>query len=51
VARDAGIPVVILSAHSELKAVTRTMQAREVWQKSVTPNQLLRALGDYCRGH
>jgi len=47
----AGIPVVILSGHPELKAVTRTMQAREVWQKPVVLGQLLRAVSEHCGGH
>ena len=47
----AGIPVLILSGHPELKAVTRTMQAREVWQKPVALDQLLRAVGEHCGGH
>jgi len=47
----AGIPVVILSGHPELKAVTRAMQAREVWKKPVVLDQLLRAVGEHCPGH
>jgi len=47
----AGIPVLILSGHPELKAVTRTMQAREVWQKPVVLDQLLRAVSEHCGGH
>jgi CheY-like chemotaxis protein len=47
----AGIPILILSGHAELKAVTRGMQAREVWQKPVGLDQLLRAVNQHCSGH
>jgi CheY-like chemotaxis protein len=47
----AGIPVVVLSGHPEVKAVTRGMQAREVWQKPVVLDQLVRAVGEHCAGH
>jgi CheY-like chemotaxis protein len=47
----AGIPILILSGHAELKAVTRTMQAREVWQKPVGLDRLLRAVSEHCGGH
>lgn len=46
----AGIPVVVLSGHPELKAVTRTMHAREVWRKPVEFDVLLRAVCEHCRG-
>jgi CheY-like chemotaxis protein len=46
----AGIPVVVLSGHPEVKAVTRGMQAREVWQKPVVLDQLVRAVGEHCAG-
>ena len=47
----AGIPVVVLSGHAEVKQVTRAMQAREVWSKPVVLDRLLRAVGDHCPGH
>lgn len=46
----AGIPVLILSGHPQLKAVTRTMQAREVWAKPIELMLLLRAVGQHCLG-
>ena len=46
----AGVPVVILSGHPELKAVTRGMQPREVWKKPVVLDQLLRAVSEHCPG-
>jgi CheY-like chemotaxis protein len=47
----AGIPIIVLSGHAELKAVTRGMQAREIWKKPVALDQLLRAVTEHCRGH
>jgi len=47
----ADIPVVVLSGHAEVKAVTRAMQAREVWRKPVALEQLRRAVGEHCAGH
>jgi CheY-like chemotaxis protein len=47
----ATIPVVVLSGHSHLKAVTRTMQAVAVWQKPMQVDLLLRAVADHCPGH
>jgi CheY-like chemotaxis protein len=45
------IPVLVLSGHPELNAVTRGMEAAEVWQKPVQLDLLLRAVGDHCHGH
>jgi CheY-like chemotaxis protein len=47
----AGIPVVVLSGHPELKTATRAMEAVEVWRKPVELHLLLRAVGDHCHGH
>jgi len=47
----ASIPVVVVSGHPDLKTVTRTMQAREVWAKPVAPDVLLRAVDKHCGGH
>ena len=47
----ASIPVVVVSGAPELKAVTRTMQAAEVWRKPVGVDVLIRAVGDHCHGH
>lgn len=47
----ASIPILVVSGHPEVKAVTRAMQAAEVWQKPVELDLLLRAVGDHCHGH
>jgi CheY-like chemotaxis protein len=47
----ADIPVVVLSGHPQVKAVTRTMQACEVWAKPVEFDVLLRAVHEHCGGH
>jgi CheY-like chemotaxis protein len=47
----ADIPVAVVSGHAEVKAVTRAMQAAEVWRKPAPLHLVLRAVSDHCHGH
>jgi len=47
----ASIPVIVVSGHAEVEAVTRAMQARVVWRKPLAMDMLLRAIGEHCAGH
>jgi CheY-like chemotaxis protein len=44
----ADIPVVVLSGHAQVKAVTRAMSARAVLAKPVAFHHLLRVVDEHC---